>query len=41
MRPFEQIMLNNMHTRSEIKEFIVTCVTRICETKTAYIQSGW
>jgi hypothetical protein len=34
-------MLNNLHTRSEIKEFIVMCITNICKTKTAFIKSGW
>ena len=30
-----------MHTRGEIKDFIVTCITSICATKTAFIKSGW
>jgi len=34
-------MLNNLATRSDIKEFIVMCITSICRTKTAYIKSGW
>lgn len=34
-------MLNNMHTRSEIKDYIVTCITSICVTKTNFIKSGW
>ena len=41
LKPFEQIMLNNMHTRSEIKDYIVTCITNICATKTTFIKSGW
>ena len=41
LKPFEQIMLNNMHTRSDIKDFIVICITNICATKTNYIKSGW
>lgn len=41
LKPFEQIMLNNMHTRSDIKDYIVTCITSICATKTVYIKSGW
>ena len=34
-------MLNNLHTRSDIKEYIVMCITNICATKTTYIKSGW
>ena len=41
LKPFNEIMLNNLHTRSEIKEYIVMCITNICKTKTAYIKSGW
>jgi brefeldin A-inhibited guanine nucleotide-exchange protein len=41
LSPFEQIMLQNMHTRSEIKDYIVCCIVSICATKTTYIKSGW
>ena len=41
LKPFEQIMLNNLHMRSDIKEYIVMCITNICKTKTAFIKSGW
>ena len=41
LKPFEQIMLHNLATRTEIKEYIVMCITNICRTKTAYIKSGW
>lgn len=41
LKPFESIMLNNMHTRGDIKDYIVTCITSICATKTTYIKSGW
>jgi len=41
LKPFESIMLNNMHTRGDIKDYIVTCITSICATKTIYIKSGW
>lgn len=41
LNPFEQIMLHNLATRSEIKEYIVMCITNICRTKSAYIKSGW
>ena len=41
LKPFETIMLNNLHTRSDIKEFIVMCVTRICQSKTSHIHSAW
>ena len=34
-------MLNNMHTIGEIKDYIVTCISNICATKTDYIKSGW
>ena len=30
-----------MHTRSEIKDYIVCCIVSICATKTAFIKSGW
>lgn len=41
LKPFEAIMLNNLHTRSDIKEYIVMCITNISGTKTVYIKSGW
>ena len=41
LKPFERIMLNNLHTRSDIKEYIVMCLTNICAMKTSYIKSGW
>ena len=41
LKPFHKIMLNNLHTRSEIKEYIVMCITNVCTTKTPYIKSGW
>ena len=41
LKPFEQIMLNNLHTRSDIKEYIVMCITNICKKHTSLIQSGW
>jgi Sec7-like guanine-nucleotide exchange factor len=41
LKPFEQIMLNNMHTRSDIKFFVITCIVNICATKTIQIKSGW
>ena len=41
LKPFEQIMLHNLATRTEIKEYIVMCITNICRSKTAYIKSGW
>ena len=34
-------MLHNLATRSEIKEYIVMCITNICRTKSAHIKSGW
>lgn len=34
-------MLNNMHTRTAIKDFIVTCITNICMSKAVCIKSGW
>ena len=34
-------MLNNLSTRTDIKEYIVMCVTNISGTKTVYIKSGW
>lgn len=34
-------MLNNLHTRTDIKEYIVMCITNISGTKTVYIKSGW
>jgi len=41
LKPFEQIMLHNLATRTDIKEYIVMCITNICRTKTAFIKSGW
>ena len=41
LHPFEQIMLHNLATRTEIKEYIVMCITNICRTKTPFIKSGW
>jgi brefeldin A-inhibited guanine nucleotide-exchange protein len=41
LKPFEAIMLNNLHTRTDIKEYIVMCITNISGTKTVYIKSGW
>jgi brefeldin A-inhibited guanine nucleotide-exchange protein len=35
LKPFEQIMLNNLHTRSDIKEYIVMCITNICKKHTS------
>ena len=34
-------MLNNLHTRPEIKDFVVTCVTSMCLTKARTLKSGW
>ena len=34
-------MLNNLHTRADIKEYVVMCITNICATKTTHIKSGW
>jgi len=34
LKPFEQIMLNNMHTRVDIKFYVITCIVNICATKT-------
>lgn len=34
-------MLHNLATRTDIKEYIVMCITNICRTKTASIKSGW
>ena len=41
LMPFHKIMLNNLHTRDEIKEYIVMCITNVCGTKTPHIKSGW
>lgn len=41
MKPFENIMLNNLHTRLDVKEFIVMCVANMCRSKANYIKSGW
>jgi hypothetical protein len=34
-------MLNNLHTRYEIKDYIVMCVAQMCAKNTKYIKSGW
>jgi brefeldin A-inhibited guanine nucleotide-exchange protein len=41
LKPFETIMINNLHTRYEIKEFIVTCISNMCHAMTNNIKSGW
>jgi len=41
LKPFETIMLNNLHTRLEVKEFIVMAVANMCRAKSKYIKSGW
>ena len=41
LKPFETIMMNNLTTRSEIKDYIVMCIANICTTKTQQIKSGW
>jgi brefeldin A-inhibited guanine nucleotide-exchange protein len=41
LKPFETIMLNNLHTRSDIKDYIVMCIANICGSKTQFIKSGW
>ena len=41
LKPFERIILNNLHSRPKITEFIVMCLTNICAMKTAFIKSGW
>ena len=34
-------MLNNLHTRLEVKEFIVMAVANMCRSKGKYLKSGW
>jgi len=34
-------MLNNLHTRLDIKEFIVLAIANMCRAKAKYIKSGW
>lgn len=34
-------MLNNLHTRLDVKEYIVMCVANMCKSKANYIKSGW
>ena len=41
LQPFETIMLRNLHTRYQIKEFIVTCIANMSQAKTKNIKSGW
>mmetsp|Transcript_22235 Transcript_22235/g.16667 ORF Transcript_22235/g.16667 Transcript_22235/m.16667 type:complete len:270 (+) Transcript_22235:469-1278(+) len=41
LKPFETIMLNNLHTRVEIKEFIVLSIAHMCKTKIKHLKSGW
>lgn len=41
LKPFETIMLNNLHSRESIKEYIVTCIQRMALEKTKNIKSGW
>lgn len=41
LKPFETIMLNNLHTRLEIKEFIVMAIANMCRSKAMLLKSGW
>ena len=41
LKPFETIMLHNLHTRLEVKEFIVMAVANMCGTKAKNLKSGW
>lgn len=41
LKPFETIMLNNLHTRYDIKEYIVMCIANMCVSKTKSLKSGW
>lgn len=41
LKPFETIMLNNLHTRYDIKEYIVMCIANMCVSKTNSLKSGW
>ena len=34
-------MLNNLHTRLEVKEYIVMSISNMCRAKAKYIKSGW
>lgn len=34
-------MLNNLHIRLEIKEFIVMAISNMCRAKAKYLKSGW
>mgnify|MGYP000712209722 CR=1 FL=1 len=34
-------MLNNLHTRYDIKEYIVMCIANMCVSKTKNLKSGW
>ena len=34
-------MLNNLHTRLDVKEFIVMCIAGMCQSKASHIKSGW
>jgi len=41
LKPFETIMLNNLHTRYDIKEFIVMSAANMCCSKIDTLKSGW
>ena len=34
-------MLNKLHTRLEIKEYIVMCIANISQSKMNQLKSGW
>lgn len=34
-------MLNNLHTRLDIKEFIVLSIVNMCQSKIDNLKSGW
>jgi brefeldin A-inhibited guanine nucleotide-exchange protein len=41
LKPFETIMLHNLHTRLEVKEFIVMAIANMCQSKAKNLKSGW
>ena len=41
LKPFEEIMLENLNDRREIKEYVIMCMCALCKQKAKHIRSGW
>ena len=41
LKPFEAILLHNLHTRSDVKDLIIACAVSMAARKAKNIKSGW